>query len=169
MPAAAPVRIDLRMHVHGVALLCVLWLPLLGTLLVRVGKVRRAWERSRPADRLALRLLAVTAAVHAGLVFDHGHDAVTATLFLLDAAALTCVIAAGLAGVRGWRSAAALLLISGLGAYAAYVAGGLESLDVLGLATKAVELVALGIVVRGESRQWGRWTQKATATARTSP
>lgn len=144
-------------HTHGIALLLVLWLPLGAVLARRVlpGRLRRRLTRLAAADRVALQLMAVTGAVHLGLVFDHAHDPVTATLFVLFALSMAAMVAAALARVPGWREVSSLLLAGALGAYAAYVLGGLETPDLLGVATKGVEALALGVLLRASRASRG--------------
>lgn len=135
------------MHSHNLPLLAVLWLPAALALLRRDDRIARAWRRLDLPTQGALLLMAVAAAVHLALIPAHAGDPVTAVLFALDAAALTAVGFAGLAGVRGWRPAAVLLLLGAVGAYGFYVAGGREALDLTGVATKAVELLGVELLV----------------------
>lgn len=135
------------MHSHNLPLLAVLWLPAVLAALRRLRGVDGRWRRADPFARAALLLMAVTAAVHIGLIPAHAGDPPTALLFALDATALAVVAAAGLRGVRGWRAAAAVLLAGGVGAYCVYVAAGREALDVTGIATKFDELIAMEMLL----------------------
>ena len=101
------------------------------------------------ARRAVVLLLTMTAAIHAGIVPGHlDENPVLATLFALDFVALT--VAAVLAfypRVPAWRAGVAALLVANFVAYAAYVAAGVETVDVVGLASKAIEIAALILVI----------------------
>ena len=127
-----------------------------------------AWSRATGTVRVAAVLMAVTGAVHFALIPHHlDHDPVTSVLFFFNGAAFI-----GLAAVftwRWWRLASSALIVMTVFGYLIYVAAGWEGPDQVGLATKLVEVTALGLVlipVRGEprrSRRTLRWTSLALA------
>jgi hypothetical protein len=130
--------------------------------------------RLRPARRRvpgtvlgASVLMAMAGAIHLGLITTHAKEPFTALLFLLNG---TGYIVLSLAFTwRWWRPAAASLLSATLLGYLAYIALGFDSPDQVALATKLLELIALGLVlvpVRGEPgrpRRALRWTSLAIA------
>ena len=121
----------------------------------------RAWRAAPGTHQGAAVLMFVTAAVHLALAGHHPHeDPLTAALFLANGALFI-----GLAlstGWRHWRLASSAMLVATIASYVAYVVAGLEGPDQVGLATKLVELTALGLVlipVRGELRPSFRRTR----------
>lgn len=125
-------------HVPG--LVAGLLLPGALWFLLRRGNPRQL----RADERFAAWLLLVSAAVHAGLVVGE-ERLVLELLFALDAVALVAVTRRLLRG-RAWRLPAALLLSGSIVAYAVAVVAD-EPPDQVGLATKLVELAALGVVL----------------------
>jgi hypothetical protein len=118
--------------------------------------------------KAAAVLMAVSGAVHLALIPHHlSSDPIASVLFLGDGLAFI-----GLATVftwRWWRLASSALLVSTIFGYLIYVAAGLEPPDQVGLATKLIEITALGLLlvpVRGESRRthrsW-RWASLGVA------
>jgi hypothetical protein len=118
--------------------------------------------------QMAAVLMAVSGAVHLGLIGHHLRtQPVTSLLFLGDGLAFI-----GLAGAftwRWWRLASAYLLVATILGYLVYVALGFEGPDQVGLATKLIEITALGMLlvpVRGEKRRvyraW-RWASLGVA------
>lgn len=110
----------------------------------------------------AATLMAVTGAVHLALISAHSDEPITALLFLANG---ICFIGLSLAFTwRWWRLASASLLVSTLLGYLVYIAFGFESPDQVGLATKLLELTALGLVLvpapgeSGRPRRALRWT-----------
>lgn len=107
----------------------------------------RGYAASSPATRTAAVLLLVTAFIHLGLVPGHMQEApALARLFFVNGvlfvgAAIACFT------VSWWRPAAAVLLVLTLLAYLSAVGKGTEDVDQLGIATKLVELAALGLVL----------------------
>jgi hypothetical protein len=108
------------------------------------------FELASRARRAVALLLAISAAIHLGIVPAHLDENPTlAALFVLDFIALTAAaVTAFDARIPYWRAAAASLLVANLVAYAAYVGAGAETLDAVGIASKAVELAALILVIR---------------------
>src|SRR2546428_5476614 len=106
--------------------------------------------------------MAVSGGVHLALIPHHlASEPLTSLLFLLNGVAFIAL--AVMFTWRWWRIAAAALLITTVLAYLVYVAIGFEAPDQVGLATKLVEVTALGLAlvpVRGEVgrtyRSW-RW------------
>lgn len=150
---------------HGGAIVALLYLPvvLVGLALAvdRAAAARSALAR-RNIDgfaatggtrRILVLLLAMTAAVHLGLIPGHvDEDRVLAALFALDFVALAGVALAGFdARVPLWRAAVTVLLVANLVAYAGYVAAGIETVDAIGIATKAIEVAALILVIHPAS------------------
>jgi hypothetical protein len=128
--------------------------------------------RLRPGRRLvpgtvlgASVLMAMSGAIHLGLISTHQEEPITAVLFLMNGVAN--VVLSFAFTWRWWRPAAASLLASTVLGYLAYIALGFDSPDQVAVATKLVELTALGLVlvpVRGEVRRraW-RWASLGVA------
>jgi hypothetical protein len=100
----------------------------------------------------------------------HSHwaeDHVRAVLFALDGIALTAVaISALLLPRSGWRLAAVALLSADVVAYFGYVVAGVEHLEAVGIATKLVELVVIGLVLVGSTHHVGsrgRWLRESVS------
>ncbi|HUY74838.1 MAG TPA: hypothetical protein VMW11_10030 [Candidatus Dormibacteraeota bacterium] len=123
----------------------------------------------RPARRSVLGtqlaasvLMFVVGAIHLGLVASHLDEPVTAWLFAANGA--TYIGLSQLFTWRWWRPASASLVVMSVLGYIVYVIVGLDSPDQVSIATKLLELVALGLVlvpVRGEpatARRTWRWT-----------
>jgi hypothetical protein len=107
---------------------------------------------------VAAVLMAVSGAVHLALIPHHLQtQPLTSVLFLGDG-----LLFIGLAAAfrwRWWRLASSVLLVSTIVGYLLYVAVGLEGPDQVGLATKLIEVAALGLLlvpVRGEKRRTHR-------------
>ena len=127
-----------------------------------------AWLSATGTVRAACVLMVVTGAIHLSLIPVHlRSDPATSVLFLFNGVAF--FILATQFTWRWWRLASAVLLVGTMLGYLIYVVAGLEGPDQVGLATKLVELVALGLVlipVRGEAgrpRRTLRWTSFAIA------
>ncbi|HET6311440.1 MAG TPA: hypothetical protein VFH00_10620 [Candidatus Nitrosotalea sp.] len=130
--------------------------------------------RLRPARRLvpgtvlgAAVLMAVSGVVHLALISAHPDEPITALLFLANGIGF---IGLSLAFTwRWWRLASASLLVATLVGYLVYIAFGFESPDQVGLATKLLELTALGLVLvpapgeAGRPRRSLRWTSLGIA------
>lgn len=129
---------------------------------------QRGWSRAPGTAQAAAVLMVVTGAVHIGLIGHHlTTQPATSVLFALNGAAFFWL--ALHVRWRDWRLFASLLLIATIAGYAIYIAVGLEGPDQVGIATKLVELTALGFVlvpVRGEKRpahrSW-RWSTLGAA------
>jgi len=108
--------------------------------------------------QIAAVLMAVSGVIHLALIPHHlVADPITAVLFLFNGAAFLTL--AAMVRWRWWRfESAALIVLTVLG-YLLYVVFGLEGADQVGLATKLIELTALGMIlvpVRGERRRRDR-------------
>jgi hypothetical protein len=97
--------------------------------------------------RLPLALLLVSAGVHLGLVQQHWlSQRGLGASFVLDAVLLAGA-ALTLQRGRRWRLAAGGLLVGNLVAYLIAVGPGQEAVESVGLQTKLVELIALGLLL----------------------
>jgi len=130
-------------------------------------RLRPARHRVPGTVLVASVLLAMAGAIHLGLISSHVNEPFTALLFLLNG---TGYIVLSVAFTwRRWRPAAAALLVATLLGYAGYIALGFDSPDQVAIATKLLELIALGLVlvpVRGEQgrpRRAVRWASLAIA------
>jgi hypothetical protein len=111
-------------------------------------------------------LMAMAGAIHLALISTHRTEPLTEWLFLANG---TGYIALSFAFTwRWWRLASASLLIATLIGYVVWISIGLDSPDQVALATKLLELTALGLVLvpaRGERvthRSW-RWASLGVA------
>jgi hypothetical protein len=103
--------------------------------------------------RAAAVLMATSGAIHLGLISSHLEEPITALLFLGNGTAYIALAAAF--RWKWWRPASAALLIATVLGYLLYIALRLDTPDQVAVATKLIELTALGLVlvpVRGESR-----------------
>lgn len=166
---------------HRLALLAVLLVPPAIWLCLRVAQAAaahgnclarrfvRGYAAAPGATRGAAVLLLVTATIHLALVPGHAREnPELARAFLLNGALF---IAASLAAFtwRWWRPAAALLIVATIVAYFSAIGRGQEAPDQLGVATKLVELLALGLLIlpgHAGARVWVRrlrWAGAAVA------
>jgi len=125
-------------------------------------------RRSAPGTvQAAAVLMVVTGAVHLALIPHHlATQPVTSALFLLNGVAFI-VLAASFTW-RWWRVASCGLLIATVLGYLFYVGVGLEGPDQVGIATKLVEVVALGLVLvplRAERVAHPKWRHAAIGVA----
>jgi hypothetical protein len=131
--------------------------------------LRSPWHRRAPATvRIAAVLMAVSGGVHLALISDHlKTDPLTSALFLFNGAAFLILAAA--VRWRWWRFESALLIVLTVTGYAVYVAAQRESPDQVGIATKLVELTALGMILvplrreRRQARRAIRWSALGVA------
>ena len=116
---------------------------------------QKGWPAATGTTQAAAVLMAVSGAVHLGLIGHHLQtQPLTSGLFLLNG--LLFIALSMNIRWRHWRLASALLLVATIVGYLLYVGIGFEGPDQVGLATKLVELTALGLVlvpVRGEKRR----------------
>ena len=106
-------------------------------------------------------LMAMAGAVHLALIKTHLEEPLTALLFFMNG---TAYLALSLAFTwRWWRPASAALIVATVVGYLVWIAIGIESPDQVAIATKLLELTALGLIlvpVRGDAsrrRTW-RWS-----------
>jgi hypothetical protein len=128
-------------------------------------RLRRAAQLVPGTVRAASVLMAVSGAIHLGLVLTHSDEAVTAALFVVNAAAY--FVLSQVYTWRWWRAASAALIVATLLGYLVYIVLGFDTPDQVAIATKLLELLALGLVlvpVRGE-RPWrrSRWAALGAA------
>ena len=127
---------------HAIGLYAGLLALPLALLAIRLRPARR---RVAGTTLAASVLLAVAGAIHLGLISTHRSEPLTALLFLLNG---TGYIALSFAFTwRWWRVASASLLIATLLGYLVWIAVGLDSPDQIAVATKLLELTALGLVL----------------------
>ena len=122
------------------------------------------YDAASTLTKTSAALILVSGAVHLALVPSHlGAEGVTAVLFLIDGLALVGVSLAAFTRTW-WRRPARWLLLANLFAYIVWTVAGWEASDQVGIATKMVELVALGMVMRpsiGQRRTWPRRVWRA--------
>jgi hypothetical protein len=124
----------------------------------------RAYRSASGARRLAALLLAVTAGVHLGLVVGHlADEPLKSAMFLADGVAYAVLAFASFTACW-WRPASSVVLMVNVLGYLAFLVAGWEGPDQVGIATKLIEIVALGLVLVptpnevGPSRRRARWT-----------
>lgn len=130
---------------------------------------RSPWHRSAPATvQIAAVLMAVSGAVHIALIPHHlQSDPLTSVLFLFNG--LAFFVLAALVRWRWWRFESSLLIVLTIVGYAIYIAARREIPDQVGIATKVVELTALGMVLvplpgeRGPGHRALRWSMLGAA------
>lgn len=131
---------------------------LLALPLAVIGVRVSPWHRPLPGTlQVACVLMAVTGAIHLALIPGHPGDPVTQLLFMGDGIAFVALAARP--SMRWWRLASGALIVATVLGYLLYVVFGLEGPDQVGMATKLVELTALGMIVvpvRGELRRRDR-------------
>ena len=125
------------------------------------------WRSVPGTVQTAAVLMAITGGVHLALIQHHlATQPLTSALFLFNGVAFV-----GLAVSftwRWWRLASSALLIATVLGYLLYVGVGLEGPDQVGIATKLVEVTALGLVlvpVRGERAVHPTWRHAAIGVA----
>jgi hypothetical protein len=99
-------------------------------------------------------LLAVSGAIHLGLVTTHLNEPVTAVLFVMSGSGY--LVLSQMFTWRWWRPAAAALLVATLIGYLIWIVAGLDSPDQVAVATKLLELTALGLVLIPTRREANR-------------
>lgn len=138
---------------------------------LRLTFARRLVDRCRGTPgtvRAAALLMAVSSGIHAGLVIGHGEaQPASSALFLADSVALGAVAFAAFFAPVWWRRVSAGLLALTITAYLVYLVGAQEGPDQVGIASKLVEVCALGLLLvpsAGEGRgrhQRLRWAAVA--------
>ena len=128
---------------------------------------QRRWAAATGTAQAAAVLMVVTGAVHIGLLGHHlESDPLTSVLFAINGA-LFFWLAFHVRRTH-WSLFSSLLLVATITGYAIYIAAGREGPDQVGIATKLVELTALGLVlvpVAGERRRTHRSWRWATVGA----
>jgi len=125
----------------------------LTTLMLPAAMVALLLGRSSTADaslarRLTAGLLLISGVIHLSLVSEHITAApALGVLFALDGAAFVGLAVAALANATWWRPPSIVLLIATLLAYLVVVLRGDEEVEDLAVATKLVELLALGLLL----------------------
>lgn len=144
---------------HAIGLYSGLFALPLAMIAIRLRPARHMVPGTVPGASV---LMAVAGAIHIGLIGTHLKESFTALLFLLNGTAYITLSVAF--AWRWWRAASATLIGATLLGYLVYIAFGFDSPDQVAIATKLIELTALGLVlvpVRGEpreSRRTWRWT-----------
>ncbi len=132
------------------------------------GLTRRfmdGYDASSSTTRVAAVLMLLTATIHLALVPTHAQDdPQLAKLFAINGALF---IAAAIAVFtwRWWRPFAAALLVLTILAYVSYIAKGREDADQIGLATKLIEVLALGLVLAPATTTAAAWVRTLRWTA----
>jgi hypothetical protein len=124
----------------------------------------RAYRSASGARRLAALLLAVTSGVHLGLVAGHlTQQPLQSALFLADGVAFGLLSLVSFTA-RRWRPAATLLLVANVLGYLVFVIAGWEGPDQVGVATKLLEIIALGLVLVPTPHEAGPFPRRARWT-----
>ena len=128
---------------HAVGLVAGLLMLPVALALVRLSAPHR---RLPITTQIAVVLMAITGAIHLALIPNHLEtDPITSGLFFFNGVAFIAL--AVLVERRWWRlESSALIVLTVLG-YLVYVVAGLEGPDQVGLATKLIELTALGMIL----------------------
>lgn len=112
-------------------------------------------------------LMAIAGAIHLGLVWTHLNEPITAALFVMNGVAY--IVLSQLFTWCWWRPASAALITATLLGYLVYIVLGFDTPDQVAVATKLLEVTALGLVlvpVRGEAgtpRRAVRWSALGVA------
>jgi hypothetical protein len=105
------------------------------------------WETASYARRLIALLLLTTGVIHLALPLGHHDEPALTLMFWASGGAYTWLAFASLSEGR-WRLRAALLLVANIVAYLVVAGSGWqEEPDQVGIATKLIELTALGLIV----------------------
>jgi len=101
-----------------------------------------------PMAKTAAVLILLSGVVHLALVPHRARDGeFTSLLFAIDGMGLVVLSAAAIV-TTWWRRPGVLLLSANIFAYVLWILAGWEGADQVGIASKVVELVALGLVMR---------------------
>jgi len=135
---------------HAIGLIAGLVAAPFAILGVRLSPIHR---RVPVTVQIACVLMVVTGVIHFALIPVHlDSDPLTAFLFLGNGIAFLALAAA--VQWRWWRLSSSALLVVTIVAYLFYVDARLEGPDQVGLATKLVELTALGMVLVPAPGEW---------------
>lgn len=118
-----------------------------------------AYRALSPLHRLLAWMLLLSSAIHAGLVL--GHEPSLYSVLYLGAAGAFFLVARRLINGGRWRRSTRLVLVASILGYAVSSVAG-SAPDQLGMFTKLIELVALGIAVT--PHRTGRMRQLASTT-----
>jgi hypothetical protein len=138
-----------------------LFAGLLGLLVATIGlRVSPAHRRLPITTQIAAVLMAVTGVIHLALIPQHlTTDPITGILFLFNGVAFIAL--AAMVRRRWWRLESAALIVLTVFGYLLYMVFGLEEPDQVGLATKVIEITALGMILvpapgdrRRRDRSW---------------
>ena len=150
---------------HAIGLLVALVALPVAALVLRF---QPGWSSASGTVQAAAVLMATSGAVHLALIGHHIRtEPITAALFLVNGLAFIGLAAS--VRWRRWRLASTSLLVATILGYLVYIGIGLEGPDQVGVATKLVELVALGLVLvpvrgeRGNPLRGLRWTALGVA------
>jgi hypothetical protein len=104
-------------------------------------------------------MMAVSGGVHLGLVWTHRSETITAVLFVMNGTSY--LILSQLYTWRWWRPASVVLITTTLLGYLAYIVLDFDTPDQVAVATKLLELTALGLVLiptagvkQGRASRW---------------
>jgi hypothetical protein len=112
-------------------------------------------------------LMAMSGAIHLGLVWTHLGETITAWLFVMNGVAY--LVLSQLYTWRWWRLLSAGLITATLLGYLGYIVLGFDTPDQVSVATKLLELTALGLVLvpvrgeRGKPHRTARWSTLGVA------
>jgi hypothetical protein len=103
-------------------------------------------------------LMTVAGAIHLGLVPSHLGERITAALFVANGCAYLVLAQAFI--WRWWRPASIALITATIVGYLGFIVSGFDTPDQVALATKLVELTALGLILVPVG---GRWRPRDSA------
>ncbi|HSS60214.1 MAG TPA: hypothetical protein VLK30_02015 [Candidatus Limnocylindrales bacterium] len=90
-------------------------------------------------------LMAISGAIHLGLVWTHREETITAALFVVNG--ISYLVLSQLYTWRWWRPASIALIAATLLGYLGYIVLGFDTPDQVAVATKLLELTTLGLVL----------------------
>jgi len=128
-------------------------------------KLRRATQLVPGTVLGASVLMAMSGAIHLGLVLTHRGETITAALFVVNG--VVYIALSQMYTWRWWRPASVALITATLLGYLGYIVLNFDTPDQVAIATKLIELTALGLVlvpVRG-ARPWRRLRWSALGVA----
>jgi hypothetical protein len=113
----------------------------------RAARFLAGYEAAALKDRVAAGLLLLDGVIHLALVIGHKGEAALNTAFLA-AGVLLIIVGLRVFGTKAWRGKALALLLTSIAAYVLLtLSGEYEEPDQVGIATKLVELTAVGLVL----------------------
>jgi hypothetical protein len=111
------------------------------------GEIAARWHSASLSRRVICYLLLTTGVIHLALPLGH-NDAPVLTLMFIAAGGAFVVLALRSLSEGRWRGRAALLLLGSIASYLVVAGSGWqEEPDQVGIATKLLELTALGLIV----------------------